>query len=172
MRTKLLFAGALLSVACKGGGAASYPGTEEGARAFLTDIRKPGADAKAMTASLKPQGADYAAVFEGELARKAEAEYAKLWSDPSAVIGAKAENSELKLWKATSDEIKAGSGNAREFPGGYQKISAQLKPGVTWYRWKYTKPGEDLGMAFDGLTYINGHWAWFPKPWRVAEGAN
>ena len=28
-------------------------------------------------------------------------------------------------------------------------------------------PGESLGMAFDGLVHVNGHWAWFPKPWRA-----
>jgi hypothetical protein len=22
-------------------------------------------------------------------------------------------------------------------------------------------------MAYDGLIYVNGHWAWFPKPWRI-----
>lgn len=27
-----------------------------------------------------------------------------------------------------------------------------------------------LGMAYDGLIYVNGHWAWFPKPWRVLGG--
>ena len=45
--------------------------------------------------------------------------------------------------------------------------SSREKPGLTVYRWKYTKPGEPLGMAYDGLIYVNGHWAWFPKPWRI-----
>ena len=30
------------------------------------------------------------------------------------------------------------------------------------------KPGETLGMAFDGLAFVNGHWRIFPKPWRAA----
>ena len=38
---------------------------------------------------------------------------------------------------------------------------------MTWWRWKFTKPGEDLGMAYDGLVFVNGHWAWFPKPYRA-----
>jgi hypothetical protein len=25
-------------------------------------------------------------------------------------------------------------------------------------------------MAFDGLIFVNNHWTWFPKPWRVFGG--
>jgi hypothetical protein len=35
------------------------------------------------------------------------------------------------------------------------------------YRFKFVEPGKDLGMAFDGLIYVNGHWRIFPKPWRA-----
>lgn len=152
-----------------GGGAATskYPGTEEGAKQLLTDIRKDEGTAKQMTLALKPSTADYQAVFEGDKAAAAEKKYAELWSSGPA-IGAKPENTELKLWKATSDDLKAWTADAQaNFPGGYQKVGAHLKPGLTWYRWKYTKPGETLGMAFDGLVHVNGHWAWFPKPWRA-----
>ncbi|TMQ06352.1 MAG: hypothetical protein E6J91_38110 [Deltaproteobacteria bacterium] len=31
--------------------------------------------------------------------------------------------------------------------------------------------GEQLGMAYDGLIYVNNHWAWFPKPWRALGGS-
>jgi hypothetical protein len=37
------------------------------------------------------------------------------------------------------------------------------------YRWKFTKPGETLGMAFDGLYQINGRWVLMPKPWRITR---
>lgn len=166
---------AALLFACKkdggGGGSAAtskYPGTEEGAKQLLTDIRS--GDAQAMTRALKPTTADYKAVFVDEVAGKAETAYEKLWSDPKAVIGADPANTELKLWKATTDELKAGSGDAGEFPGGYGRVADKFKPGLTVYRWKYVKPGESLGMAYDGLIHVNGHWAWFPKPWRAIGG--
>ena len=80
-------------------------------------------------------------------------------------------NTELKLFKATSDDIKAWTPAVeQDFPGGYQKVKDFFKPGLTVYRWKYTKPGETLGMAYDGLIFVNNHWAWFPKPWRIANG--
>jgi hypothetical protein len=165
---------AFVAVACKkeGGGGeavAKYPGTEEGAKQLLTDIRT--GDAAAMTKALKPTSADYKAVFEGDAAAKAEAAYEKLWSDPKAVIGAKPENTELLLSKATTDDLKKWTAEAEaSFPGGYKRVAEKLKPGLTVYRWKYTKPGEKLGMSFDGLIHVNGRWAWFPKPWRAVGG--
>ena len=27
------------------------------------------------------------------------------------------------------------------------------------------------GMAYDGLVWIDDHWAWFPKPFRVLRAA-
>ena len=41
-----------------------------------------------------------------------------------------------------------------------------MKSGLTVYAFKFVKPGETLGMAFDGLVWVNGHFAIFPKPWR------
>lgn len=161
------------AAACKkeGGSAAlsKYPGTEEGARQLLTDLRT--GDAKAMTAALKPTSADYKAVFTDDVAAKAEEGYGKLWSDPKVAIGADPANTELLLSKATSDDLKQWTPQAEaDFPGGYKRVGDKLKPGLTFYRWKYAKPGEKLGMAFDGLVHVNGRWAWFPKPWRVVGG--
>jgi hypothetical protein len=150
-----------------GGGAAvsKYPGTEAGAQQMLTDIRV--GDAKAMTAALRPTTADYKAVFADDVALKIQTGYDKLWSDPKAMISADPANTELKLWKATTQELQSGGGDAGQFPGGYKRIAGKLKPGLTLYRWKYVKPGKDIGMAFDGLIHVNGRWAWFPKPWRA-----
>lgn len=161
-------------VGCKksgGGGALSkYAGTEEGAKQLLTDIRT-SRDARAMTLALKPASADYRAVFVDDAAAKAEASYDKLWSDPKAVIAADPANTELVLFKATTDELQKWAPSAEaEFPGGYKRIANRYKPGLTVYRWKYVKPGEKLGMAYDGLIYVHDHWAWFPKPWRALGG--
>ncbi len=173
-RRSFLAAFAVLAVvACskKGGSDLSkYPGTEEGAKQLLTDIRTSN-DAAGMTKSLRPSSADYKAVFTDEFADKAEKGYDQLWSDPKAVITADPANTELKLSSATTDDIAKWTPQVEaDFPGGYKKVATYFKPGLTVYRWKYTKPGEPLGMAYDGLIYVNGHWAWFPKPWRVSKG--
>jgi hypothetical protein len=124
-----------------------------------------------LTRELKPTSADYQAVFTPSVAIKAEQTYvAKIWSDPDVAITAEAGQTELKLWKATSEEIKQwGPGVSSVFPGGYERIGPSLKPGLTWYTWKYTAPGAQLGMAYNGLVYVNGHWAFFPKPWQALD---
>lgn len=165
---------ALAAVACKkeAGNAATskYPGTEDGARQLLTEIRT-SPDAKGMTQALKPSSDDYKAVFVGDAAAKAATGYDKLWSDPKTVISASPANTEVLLSKATTDDLKAWTPQAEaDFPGGYKRIADKFQPGLTVYRWKYAKPGEKLGMAFDGLIFVNNHWAWFPKPWRVLGG--
>jgi hypothetical protein len=146
-----------------------YPGTEDGARQLLTDIRS--GDAKAMTAALRPTADDFKAVFTEDVRVMVQAEYDKLWSDPNAVIVADPANTELALWKASTEELQQWSDAAQaNFPGGYESAAAKLMPGLVVYRWKYVKPGETMGMAYDGLIHVNGRWTWYPKPWRVLSG--
>lgn len=156
----------------KAGGSApsKYPGTMEGARSLLSEFLKPGADHTALTKPLRPTKEDYAAVFQGDLAAKAESTYGSMWDSGQAVVAPKAGQTELLLSSATSEEIKNWTGKAAsDFPGGYRKMGASFKPGLTFYRFKFVEPGKDLGMAFDGLVYVNNHWRIFPKPWRLLE---
>jgi hypothetical protein len=165
----LAVAGLLLGTVGCNKGSSKYPGTEEGAKALLTALMNAGPNAAKLSLELKPTSADYEAIFTTkEMAQKAETEYGKLWGmidkDP---IRPKEGQTELKLFKATTEELRSRSGGASEFPGGYGRASQQLKPGLTIYRWKFVKPGESLGMAFDGLVFVNGHWVIVPKPWRI-----
>jgi hypothetical protein len=147
-----------------------YPGTEAGARSLLGEFLKPGANHATLSKQLRPAKEDYAAVFVGDLAAKAESTYSPMWDQGQAVIAPKAGQTELLLSSATSEEIKNWTGKAAtDFPGGYQKVGASLKPGLTLYRFKFVEPGKDLGMAFDGLVYVNNQWRIFPKPWRLLE---
>lgn len=160
-----------------GGGAAagsarsSHPGTDDGARAMLAEFVKPGADHAALSRALRPTKADYEAVFTPELAAKADSVYGPAWDGGQMVVAPKDGQTQVLLASATSDELKSWTGGAAEFPGGWQGVGAQLKPGVKFYRFKFVKPGEDLGMAYDGLAHVNGNWRIFPKPWRVAGGS-
>jgi hypothetical protein len=147
----------------------SHPPTEAGAKALLSEFLKPDADRLKLSLALKPTSKDYRAVFATEEnAKKAEEAYSKLWEMVNKrPIGPNPGQTEILLWSATTDQLKAGAGNAGHFPGGYKRAAQFLKPGVTVYRWKFVKPGERLGMAFDGLYNIDGRWVLMPKPWRV-----
>jgi hypothetical protein len=56
---------------------------------------------------------------------------------------------------------------SRQFPQGYRAIAKWLQPGRVWVAWKYLKPGAQSGDAYNGLVWVDDHWAWFPKPFRV-----
>lgn len=151
----------------------SYPGTDEGARKLLTDFRS--ASSREEVQALRPTASDYRTVFHDPFATKAEAYYnATAWERKSTKPPepmADPDQTEVRIWKATTEEINAWGPDATHFPGGYQKVKSQFKPGLTVYRWKYIKPGSEYGMAYDGLVHVNGHWVIFPKPWRVLDGA-
>ena len=148
--------------------ASTHPATEAGAKALLAEFVKPGADHAALSKNLRPTAEDYKAVFEPDLAAKAESVYGPAWEAGQLVVAPKEGQTEVKVFSATSEELKSWSGGAAEFPGGYKDVAAQIKPGLKVYRFKFVEPGQDLGMAYDGLVNVNGHWRIFPKPWRVA----
>lgn len=148
--------------------AETFPGTEAGAKALLQRFLDPTQDVEKLSATLRPQAGDYAKVFAGESAAKAQAAYGPAWDAGAMQIKPKAGQTELLLWSASSEDVKAWTGAAKEhFPGGYEKVGQHLNPGLTLYRFKFVEPGKTLGMAFDGLVHVDGRWVIFPKPWRA-----
>jgi hypothetical protein len=147
--------------------ASKYLGTEDGAKALLAEFVKPGADHATLSKTLRPTKADYDAVFTSDLAAKADAAYGPAWDGGMLVVAPKEGQTQVLIFSATSDELTSGTGGAAKFPGGWKEVGAQLKPGVKFYAFKFVEPGKDLGMAYDGLAYVNGNWRIFPKPWRV-----
>lgn len=149
--------------------ASVFPGTEAGATNLLKEFLKPGADHAALSKQLRPTAADYAAVFEPDLSAKLAAIYDPAWDSGQLVVAPKAGQSDVKVFSTTSDEMKSWTRTAAEFPGGWKRAAPKLKPGLKIYRFKFVEPLKDLGMAFDGLIYVNGNWRIFPKPWRAME---
>jgi hypothetical protein len=149
--------------------AASYPNTEMGARALLNEFLKSGADHAALTKPLRPTTADYLAVFVEGFAKIAETAYARAWDNSEMVVAPKPGQTELKLSSATSEDLKKWNDKAEPFPGGYKNVAAKFKDGLTIYRFKFVKLGEEAGLAYDGLIYVNGQWRIFPKPWQIGR---
>jgi hypothetical protein len=153
--------------------AASPPPTasqDDAALTFLKQFVAPNADHAALTKTLRPTTADYKAMFDAKTAAKVEASQAKDWSTHKAVIKPKPTQTEVKVWAATGAELAAGKGNAKEFPGGYQKLAKHLVPTTTFYRFKFVEAGKETGTAYEGLAFVNGHWVIAPKAWRALEG--
>ena len=143
---------------------------EDGVKAFLNQFVAANADYPGLTKGLHPSSADYKAMFDASTASKVESSQAKDWTKATIRPG-KAGQTEVKVWSATGADLAAGKGNAKDFPEQYKKFGRHLVPGLTYWRFKFVEPGKDVGTAYDGLAFVNGHWAIAPRPWRALEKA-
>lgn len=141
-----------------------FPGNIEGAKSLITELSKETNREGARV--LRPKDDDYAAVFDLQYAYQAREGYNKLWnSHRDLPMTHNPELTELHVWKATTEELRDGSGDSHKFNEEWHEISMKLKPGVNWYCWKHCQPGTYKGLGRDGLVFVNGHWAIFPEPW-------
>ncbi len=146
----------------------AFPATLEGAKAFVSQFVKKGADVEKLSKQLQPTHEDYLKVFNEEFAKKAEATYTPIWKSGVFVIRGKPEQTNVFVFSGTSDDLKQWKGTASQrFPGGYKNVAKEYNDGITIYCFKFIKPGEKYGMAFNGLVHVNGHWRIIPKPYRI-----
>jgi len=143
-------------------------GSEEDARELLMQFFAPDADLVALTSSLKPSEQDVRAVYGDPLAGKMIAGYNNLFKSGTK-FGPKADHDALVIVYATTGRFTAGDSVIDAFPGGYKDITGYITGDVPIVRFKFVKSGESLGLAFDGLVYVNDHWVLMPKPWRYLD---
>jgi hypothetical protein len=147
---------------------ADQPGSEANARLMLEKFLQPGADIDALTQALFPDEADIRAVYRDPVAGLLVQNLLPRFR-PGVKFTPKPEHDAILLARATTDQLIAGDPVLRDFPGGYSKVLPYMLPGVPIVRFKFVKSGETLGLAFDGLVYVNDHWVIIPKPWRYLE---
>lgn len=134
------------------------------ARQLLTPFLAGGGDPMV----LRPAPDDYARVFVPAAAEQARAGYEEIWRQaPVPHPRPKAGQSELLVFAAPASLLTDDNELSRRFPGGYRGIAGLLDPHRIWFTWKFVAPGETSGMAYDGLVWLDGRFAWFPKPWRI-----
>jgi len=115
---------------------------------------------------LKPQDGDFTRVFVGDAAAKARDGYMQMWTSPPGPLGKRGQT-EVHAFATTADAFKTENEFSQQFPGGYRKIADHLDPNLIWVAFKFVEPGRTSGMAYDGLVWLDGRFAWFPKPWRI-----
>jgi hypothetical protein len=135
-------------------------------RMLLEQFLEPTADHGALTLALSPTPEDVRAVYAEPLAGKLIEAYQRLFA-PGAAIRPKPRQTELLSIFATTGALKRGDPVLDEFPGGYRDVLEYVVGDVPIMRFKFVEPGETLGLAFDGLILVNGHWVFMPKPWSV-----
>lgn len=137
-------------------------------RRLLMKFFENGADHAALTAALRPSPEDVRTVYSEPLATALIAGYDKLFQS-GAAIRPKPDQVDLLTVFTTTGKLKAGAPVLREFPGGYKQVRDRFLVDVPIARFKFVKSGESLGMAYDGLIFVNGRWVFMPKPWRGLE---
>lgn len=165
----LMIAAACLGGCKKGGGASATQGDAAQATDLLKAFTKPGADHAALTSALRPKADDYAAVFVGDAAQKMKSAMDPLWEGGKLTLKPSPEQTEVVSVAAPQSELVKGEGNAAHCPGGYKGIADKIQPKTVVFCARFVKPGEKLGLAIDGLVWVNGHWALFPKPFRALK---
>lgn len=125
-------------------------------------------DAEALRALL-PRPGDAARAFLPDVAPRVQAAMDRwLASDDPPRIQAGPGRGALTVHPATVEALAARHPLASPFPGAYVTLAQEhLTPGRTWVCWVFHAPGETAGVRYDGLVWLDDHWAWFPKPWRA-----
>ncbi|MBE7451144.1 MAG: hypothetical protein HS111_20280 [Kofleriaceae bacterium] len=116
----------------------------------------------------RPQPDDWERVFMPEAAARARIAYKPLWVSPPPPLPRPGQTI-VRVRVAEASEFASGSPRAKQLPGGFASIAQQLVPGVIWVAWEYLAPGEDAGMSYNGLVYLDGRFVWFPKPWKFID---
>ncbi|MEJ2307778.1 MAG: Imm49 family immunity protein [Gammaproteobacteria bacterium] len=121
-----------------------------------------------VVASLAPQADDYAKVFDGELVEIAKQHYAEWWKKQDLHIAID-ENTRIDAHMAPAGMLGDENALSYYFPKGYRTIAPYLNPHRVWVCWKYHPEGESAGYSLNGLVWVEDHWAWFPKPYKLAD---
>jgi len=117
--------------------------------------------------TLKPEDSDYEKVFTGEAVELARKAYTELWNKGFSVQYPTSIQSELCTYVAPAGLLGQENPLSRDFPQGYRAIAGWLNPHRVWVAWCYRNPTSTAGLNYDGLVYIDDHWVWLPKPYRV-----
>ncbi len=138
---------------------------QEGVEPMLKQLVMP--EGRELVGHLRPRTGDYEKVFSSATADTARKAYESFWSRPVELERSSSQQTDVLIFTAPAGMLRGPNDLSRNFPAGYQTIATELKPERVWIAWKYVKPGETSGMAYDGLVWIDDHWAWFPRPYRV-----
>lgn len=120
--------------------------------------------------ALTPRPDDYQKVFVPDAVETARAGYTAARAGRLDLDYPSSEQSELRIYVAPAGMLGHDNELSRHFPGGYRAIAHLLNPHRVWAAWKYVRPSTGSGLAYDGLVFVDDHWVWFPKPYRVLGG--
>lgn len=121
--------------------------------------------------TLLPRDGDEDLAFTGEAVAAAREHYRDWWPRQLAEGPLVSIDPDWRVEAHLAPAGLLGSDNAlsRPFPSGYRRIAPWLNPHRVWVCWHYRPPGASAGIAMNGLVWLDDHWAWFPKPYRLSD---
>ncbi|MBK8975705.1 MAG: hypothetical protein IPM29_07250 [Planctomycetes bacterium] len=134
------------------------------ARVVVARFLAPGADHDELSRELRPSAAERASVLV-DTAVSAEP------AGAMPVVRPAPGETSLRLWAATVDELRAGTGDAARFSPGFRACASRLAPGFSWVRFEFAAPGSASGTAYEGLVRVAGRWCLIPPAGPVRAAA-
>lgn len=126
------------------------------------------------TRQLKPTPEDLQKLFDPSIAEVMTPEVDRLYaSAPTADPGDGYD--QVAITAANAGLLRWPNELSDKFPRGYRNIAGWLQPQWIWLTWRcHDQPGELLpkgGAHYDGLVWVENHWVWLPKAYRVVSAA-
>jgi hypothetical protein len=136
------------------------------ARLALAPFLNVDRDHRAMTDALRPRPGDAAKVFLPALSTAIEAALDRVWAKGITIRPAGGQT-EVSAMAGLPEDFAEQAVHTRGFAQAYTPLADYLQPGRIWISWTFHASGEEKGSRFDSLVWIEDHWAFFPKPWRL-----
>ena len=142
--------------------------TKDSVRELLQLFLEPGADKASLFELVRPTRADYSAVFTDPIAAELYETHRKLFETGDLITASPRQTSLIVVIGTTSDLIDR-TPNASVFAGGWDVMRSYLKRDIPLVTFSFVRPGETLGIRYDGLFYVGTRWVLMPTPWQFIK---
>ena len=139
------------------------PADIEDARAILQKFLAFGSDHQALTDGLRPDAIHYRRVLKGEGVASAVQFLTPHWEAGRVLVSPKPGQTTLTLWSATGSQLQNGGGDSAAFSQQLRDQAHNFHRDAVFVKFRFSEPGQELGMLYEGLVYSRGRWVLMPK---------
>lgn len=115
--------------------------------------------------TLCPDEADCARLFDADIAADVTAG-ARRFYESGAAMSRAPPGSRVDACAATAGLLRWPNERSEQFPRGYRRIAGWMTPERIWLTWA-VRTSSGGSVRYDGLAWIDDHWVWLPKPYRL-----
>lgn len=115
--------------------------------------------------TLCPSVEDCTKLFDQELADPIAKGIAQLYTQSMRVAPGERYTT-IEATAATAGMLRWPNELSHQFPSGYRDIAGWMNPKRVWLTWVFKSTGGGT-VRYDGLAWVEDHWVWLPKVFRV-----